>query len=122
MKRSKGEEDDEVSESEEPQLKRQALESNNSNQPKKCPYLDTIARSKLDFDQARLCSVTLTGLSVYACLVCGRYLRGRGKETPAYTHSLQAGHHVFAHLGSARVYCLPEGYEVIDAALNDVKR
>lgn len=88
---------------------------------KKCPYLDTVCRQKLDFDQQKVCSVTLTNLNVYACLVCGKYFHGKRKDTPAYIHSVQMGHFVFINLQDTRTVCLPDGYEVIDAALNDVK-
>lgn len=86
-----------------------------------CPYLDTVARSLLDFDMPKLCSVTLSPQHVYACLVCGKYFEGRGRHTHAFTHSVDAGHHVFINVESGRVYCLPEGYEVLDASLDDVK-
>jgi hypothetical protein len=32
------------------------------------------------------------------------------------------GHFVFINLNDTRTYCLPDGYEIIDAALNDVKK
>lgn len=86
-----------------------------------CPYLDTVRRDLLDFDMQKVCSVTLSPLHVYGCLVCGRFYGGRGRSTPAYTHSVQAGHHVFINLGDGRVYCLPDGYEVTDASLGDIK-
>src|ERR1700739_3116376 len=41
-------------------------------------YLDTIDRHVLDFDFEKLCSVSLSNINVYACLVCGRYYQGRG--------------------------------------------
>lgn len=50
---------------------------------------------------------------VYACLVCGKYYRGRGKQTPAYRHSVDCGHYVFVHLTNATFWCLPENYEII---------
>jgi U4/U6.U5 tri-snRNP-associated protein 2 len=50
---------------------------------------------------------------VYACLICGKYYRGRGKQTPAYRHSVDAGHYVFVHLTNATFWCLPENYEII---------
>ncbi|KAJ1422159.1 hypothetical protein B484DRAFT_399210 [Ochromonadaceae sp. CCMP2298] len=87
----------------------------------KCPYLDTVDRHVIDFDSEKLCSVTLTNMNVYVCLVCGKYFQGRGKQTPAFTHSVQAGHFVFMNLGSGRAYCLPDGYEVQDASLLDVQ-
>lgn len=41
-----------------------------------CPYLDTINRHVLDFDFEKLCSVSLSRINVYACLVCGKYFQG----------------------------------------------
>ena len=43
---------------------------------KKCPYLDTINRQFLDFDMEKLCSVTLSNMNVYVCLVCGKFFQG----------------------------------------------
>ena len=94
---------------------------NGGGQPIKCPYLDTIDRQVLDFDMDKVCCVSLTTLNVYCCLVCGKFFQGRGTQTPAYTHSVQAGHFVWIHLQSAKTYCLPDGYEILDSALNDVK-
>ncbi|KAI9748054.1 MAG: hypothetical protein M1815_003636 [Lichina confinis] len=84
-------------------------------------YLDTINRSVLDFDFEKLCSVTLSNINVYACLVCGRYYQGRGPKSHAYFHSLEVGHHVFVNMGTKRVYVLPEGYEVKSKSLEDIK-
>lgn len=87
-----------------------------------CPFLDTVDRSCLDFDFSKRCSVTLSPLHCYACLVCGRYFQGRGVSTPAFTHALEAGHRVFMSLrGGGRVFCLPDGYEVKDRSLDDVR-
>lgn len=86
-----------------------------------CPYLDTIRRNLLDFDFEKVCSVTLQNLNVYACLVCGKYFQGRGRNSQAYLHSLQANHHVFINLQNEHVYCLPDDYEVIDPSLSDIK-
>ena len=33
-------------------------------------------RSVLDFDFEKLCSVSLSNINVYACLVCGKYFQG----------------------------------------------
>ena len=44
----------------------------------KCPYLDTIDRAVLDFDFEKLCSVSLSRINVYACLVCGKYFQVNG--------------------------------------------
>jgi hypothetical protein len=60
------------------------------------------------------------GINVYACLVCGKYFQGRGNNTHAYTHSVSEGHRVFLNLDTKKFYCLPDNYEVIDAALGDI--
>ncbi|KAI9670374.1 MAG: hypothetical protein M1817_004417 [Caeruleum heppii] len=84
-------------------------------------YLDTIDRSILDFDFEKLCSVTLSNLNVYACLVCGKYYQGRGPKSHAYFHALEESHHVFINMQTQRVYVLPEGYEVKSKSLDDIK-
>ena len=78
-----------------------------------CPYLDTINRQVLDFDFEKLCSVSLSRINVYACLVCGKYFQGRGTNTLAYTHSVSDGHHVYLNLHTLKFYCLPDNYEII---------
>ncbi|XP_055319330.1 U4/U6.U5 tri-snRNP-associated protein 2 [Sitodiplosis mosellana] len=88
---------------------------------RQCPYLDTINRNVLDFDFEKLCSVSLTRINVYACLVCGKYFQGRGTNTHAYTHSVADSHHVFLNLHNLKFYCLPDNYEIIDSSLNDIK-
>jgi len=85
-----------------------------------CPYLDTINRSVLDFDFEKLCSVSLSHINVYACLVCGKYFQGRGKGTHAYTHSVLEGHHVFLNLETQKFYCIPDNYQIIDSSLDDI--
>ncbi|RXM92903.1 S-adenosylmethionine synthase isoform type-2 [Acipenser ruthenus] len=42
-----------------------------------CPYLDTINRSVLDFDFEKLCSISLSHINVYACLICGKYFQDK---------------------------------------------
>lgn len=84
-------------------------------------YLDTINRSVLDFDFEKLCSVTLSNINVYACLVCGRYYQGRGPKSHAYFHALEVGHHVYVNMQTKKVYVLPEGYEVKSKSLEDIK-
>ena len=84
-------------------------------------YLDSIDRSVLDFDFEKLCSVTLSNINVYACLVCGKYYQGRGPKSHAYFHALEVGHHVYVNMQSKRVYVLPEGYEVKSKSLEDIK-
>ncbi|KAL3807497.1 hypothetical protein ACHAXA_003988 [Cyclostephanos tholiformis] len=80
-----------------------------------CPYLDTINRTVLDFDSSdKSCSATLEMSShIYACLVCGKYFRGRGRHTPAYRHSVDEGHYVYVHLTHGTFWCLPEDYEIV---------
>lgn len=84
-------------------------------------YLDTIDRKVLDFDFEKLCSVTLSNINVYACLVCGKYYQGRGPKSQAYFHALEEGHHVYINMETKKVYVLPEGYEVMSKSLDDIK-
>lgn len=84
-------------------------------------YLDTVNRGILDFDFEKLCSISLSNINVYACLVCGKYFQGRGLKSHAYFHALEIGHHVFINMGTKKVYVLPEGYEVQSKSLDDIK-
>ncbi|KAI6334537.1 hypothetical protein MCOR07_001208 [Pyricularia oryzae] len=84
-------------------------------------YLDTVDRNVLDFDFEKLCSVSLSNINVYACLVCGKYYQGRGPKSHAYFHALDENHHVFINMQTQKVYVLPEGYEVRSSSLDDVK-
>ncbi|KAK9464197.1 uncharacterized protein V1516DRAFT_112718 [Lipomyces oligophaga] len=84
-------------------------------------YLETINRKRLDFDFEKLCSISLSNVNVYACLVCGKYFQGRGKSSYAYFHSVDEDHHVFINLQSLKVYVLPELYEVKSSTLDDIK-
>ena len=84
-------------------------------------YLDTIDRNVLDFDFEKLCSISLSNINVYACLVCGKYFQGRGPKSHAYFHALDEGHHVFINMETQKVYVLPEGYEVTSKSLDDIK-
>ncbi|KAI9218842.1 hypothetical protein BC828DRAFT_399314 [Blastocladiella britannica] len=84
-------------------------------------YLDTIRRTALDFDFEKVCSVSLSDLNVYACLVCGKYFAGRGPQSHAYTHAVHTGHAVYMHLRTHKFYVLPDSYPVTDASLNDIK-
>lgn len=86
-----------------------------------CPYLDTVRRQNLDFDFEKCCSISLSQVNVYVCLVCGKYFQGRGPSTHAYTHSLESGHHLFMKLDSGRTFCLPDLYEVSDPSLADIQ-
>ncbi|KAI9046456.1 hypothetical protein LZ554_009205 [Drepanopeziza brunnea f. sp. 'monogermtubi'] len=84
-------------------------------------YLDTIKREVLDFDFEKLCSISLSNINVYACLVCGKYYQGRGPKSHAYFHALEVGHHVYINMQTQKVYVLPEGYEVKNKSLDDIK-
>jgi uncharacterized UBP type Zn finger protein len=102
-------------------MKRNAEEEISNGQDtkrRKCPYLDTINPQLLDFDFEKVCSISLSDQNVYACLVCGKYFKGRGKNTHAFTHSVQNGHHVFINLSNDKIYCLPGMYVFIGIALN----
>ena len=66
-------------------------------------YLDTVNRAALDFDFEKVCSISLSNLNVYGCLVCGKYFQGRSKKSPAYAHSISEDHHVFITLESTQV-------------------
>ncbi|KAJ8659526.1 hypothetical protein O0I10_004891 [Lichtheimia ornata] len=111
----------------EPQPKRQRIDESNHDpsetkvETSRDLYLDTINRHMLDFDFEKLCSVSLSPMNVYACLVCGKYYQGRGKSSHAYFHSIHKDHHVFINLHTLKVYILPDGYEVDDPSLNDIK-
>ena len=92
-----------------------------ANEVTECPYLDTIQRSVLDFDFEPSCSVSLeSGPHVYGCLVCGKFFRGRGRQTPAYTHSVDEGHFVYVHLSKGTFHALPDDYEIHDSSGNYV--
>lgn len=99
-------------------LKRKLKIEDDPTKRTKCPYLDTIDRFVLDFDFEKLCSVSLSRINVYACLICGKYFQGRGIKTHAYTHSVADFHHVFLNLNTLRFYCLPDNYEIIDSSLD----
>jgi U4/U6.U5 tri-snRNP-associated protein 2 len=75
-------------------------------------YLDTVERALIDFDFEQACSVTLSTLNVYACLVCGKFFQGGDRLSPAFLHSLNDSHHVFLSMDTKRFYCLPDNYEI----------
>lgn len=101
--------------------RKRKVEEDRSDPSHSCPYLDTIDRSLLDFDFEPSCSVSLeSGPHVYGCLVCGKFFRGRGQHTPAYTHSVDEGHFVYVHLARGTFHCLPDDYEIKDASLADI--
>ncbi|KAK2566273.1 U4/U6.U5 tri-snRNP-associated protein 2 [Acropora cervicornis] len=87
-------------------------------QSRHCPYLDTIDRHVLDFDFEKLCSVSLSHINVYACLVCGKYFQGKKALMMA---PLFGENHRKIFQNSINFYCLPDNYEVIDSSLDDIK-
>jgi hypothetical protein len=62
-----------------------------------------INRAILDFDFEKVCSVSLSNINIYGCLVCGKYFQGRGRKSYAYAHSIHDDHHVFINLESTKV-------------------
>ncbi len=87
----------------------------------------------LDFDFEKCCSICLSHVNVYVCLVCGKYFQvplwcraatlarlmidcfepplppqGRGPSTFAYTHSLETNHHMYMKLDTGKVRLLAE--------------
>lgn len=62
-----------------------------------------VNRNALDFDFEKLCSVCLSNVHIYGCLVCGKYFQGRGKSSYAYAHSVHEDHHVFINLETGKV-------------------
>jgi U4/U6.U5 tri-snRNP-associated protein 2 len=59
------------------------------------------------YSTPQVCSISLSNMNVYCCLVCGKFFQGRGRNTHAHTHSVQALHHVFMNLHNGKIYCLP---------------
>ena len=88
----------------------------------KCPYISTINKTILDFDQEKVCSVSLKDNNIYSCLICGKYFHGKGKTTPCYIHSLSEQHHLFINLETRAIYCLPDDYELTDEYINSEKK
>lgn len=109
--------------------RRLSLEDSSPSSPKRSKhatmdevYLDTIDRKRLDFDFEKICSVTLSNVNVYGCLVCGKYFQGRSPSSIAFNHSINEDHHVFISFNNLKTYILPENYEVKSLAmLNDIK-
>lgn len=62
-----------------------------------------INRVILDFDFEKVCSVSLSNINIYGCLVCGKYFQGRGRHSYAYAHSVHDDHHVFINLETTKV-------------------
>jgi len=62
-----------------------------------------VNRAALDFDFEKVCSVSLSNINVYGCLVCGKYFQGRGRSSYAYAHSIHDDHHVFINLATTKV-------------------
>lgn len=88
---------------------------------KDSPYLSSIKRHLLDFDQEKVCSISNSKTNVYCCLVCGVFYTGKGKDTYAYKHALEQAHYLYISLEDQRVYCLPDNYEIECASIQDIK-
>lgn len=88
-------------------------------------YLDTVDRLKLDFDFEKVCLVTLSNVNVYCCLVCGTFLQGRSKSSPAYLHSINLCHRIFLNLHTEKFFILPDNYElspnIVSRHLDDIR-
>lgn len=103
-----------------PRPRKRPREAQSPPSPIKCPYMDTINYAALDFDLRPICSVSLSIHNVYICLSCGRYLSGRSPSTPAFTHALDHGHHLYLNLETDHVYSLPDAYRVEDPSLPSI--
>lgn len=77
--------------------------------------LKQINRTALDFDFEKLCSVSLSNINVYGCLVCGKYFQGRGKSSYAYAHSIHEDHHVFIQLETKQVRSILRNHTSTDS-------
>jgi len=89
-------------------------------QIQQCPYLSTIDRQAINFDFERVCSVTSRNQSIYCCLVCGKYFQGKGEGSPARIHCVTESHFVFINMHNAKIYCLPDDYQVNEPSLDDI--
>ncbi|CAB1319831.1 unnamed protein product, partial [Coregonus sp. 'balchen'] len=47
--------------------------------------------SVLDFDFEKLCSISLSHINVYACLICGKYFQGKYVLKPTFTRQNISG-------------------------------
>ena len=72
------------------------------------PYLGTIKGPVLDFDFEKLYFISLSRISVYACLVCSKYFQEASNNTHAYTHSVAERSHVFLNLQTLKFYCISD--------------
>lgn len=84
------------------------------------PFLSTVNQKALNFDLEKVCSVSLSHLNVYCCLVCGKYLQGREPNSPAFSHSVNENHHIFVRFQTQRFYILPEGKIIKPVDYNEV--
>lgn len=80
-----------------------------------------IDRSKLDFDQPKICSESAATEDVFVNLADGTYCQGPGDESPLALHALATGHYVWMNCETGRVYCYPDRFEVIDDSLADIQ-
>lgn len=66
-------------------------------------WLDMIFSLGTRFRFEKFCSVSLSNFNVYACLVCRKYYQGWGCKSPAYTHNLEIGYHIFINMNMEKV-------------------
>ena len=89
-----------------------------------CPYLTSIRKDLLNLDDPNIHTCTQSLLSdgnIFLCLCCGRSYQGKSKGSPAHQHSIRTGHHIYIHLKSLSIWCLPDDYEVTDDDKGDSK-
>ncbi|AMD22345.1 HGR006Cp [Eremothecium sinecaudum] len=83
--------------------------------------LETIDKRRLDFESEKICSVTLSKINIYCCLVCGKYLNGRNQGSPAFDHSVNIGHRVFMNTRTLRTYILPDNRAIDSIYLDQIR-
>ena len=67
-------------------------------------------RSVLDFDFEKLCSVSLSHLNVYACMVCGKYFQGNLSLYECSNTCIKVRYElVFVAKCVLLFHCFPEG-------------
>ncbi|CCF56479.1 hypothetical protein KAFR_0B01800 [Kazachstania africana CBS 2517] len=97
-------------------LKKRKIESDHE-------YIDQINVKKLDFDQNKVCSVTLSPINVYCCLQCGKFFQGRGIQSPAFQHSIdESSHKLLINLNTTSIYILPDNKEILKDSTDPLVR
>ena len=83
--------------------------------------LSLIDRSKLDFDRIKICQATMQTYNIFCCLICGKFLAGIHKGSPAEEHCIREDHRLFLDLEEGKVIGLPEGRVVKVQQVEDVE-